>query len=70
MLDPVLLLLALLGTADAAARNERLATAPALAAKIDALVEHHWRENEVKPSPPADDATFLRRLTLDHPRHT
>ena len=42
-----------------------LADAPALAARIDAFVENHWRESKVKPALPVDDAAFLRRITLD-----
>src|SRR5438128_10494359 len=42
-----------------------LADAPALAARIDAFVEKHWRESKVKPALPVDDAAFLRRITLD-----
>ncbi|HUY35186.1 MAG TPA: DUF1549 domain-containing protein [Pirellulales bacterium] len=36
-----------------------------VAAKIDEFVERHWRSIGVRPADPADDATFLRRLTLD-----
>lgn len=36
-----------------------------LADAIDAHVEAAWRENDVAPAPPADDAEFLRRVTLD-----
>src|SRR5262245_35279327 len=37
----------------------------ALAAKIDELIEAHWKENKVKPAKPAEDAVFLRRVYLD-----
>ncbi len=45
--------------------GERFAAAPLLASQIDALAEKHWQANEVKVAALADDATFLRRLTLD-----
>lgn len=32
---------------------------------IDALIEDAWKEAKVKPSPPASDAEFLRRVYLD-----
>jgi hypothetical protein len=34
-------------------------------ARIDGLVAQHWQAENVKPVGPADDAVFLRRLTLD-----
>ena len=51
----------------AAARAE---TAPggaveAVTAKLDALFEQSWREAGVRPAEAADDARFLRRVTLD-----
>jgi hypothetical protein len=36
-----------------------------LAMKIDAALAEGWRQAGVKPAPLADDATFLRRVTLD-----
>ncbi len=39
--------------------------ARALAAKIDQYVAARWAEAKVQPAPPADDAEFLRRVTLD-----
>jgi hypothetical protein len=39
--------------------------AQALAAKIDQYVAARWAEAKVQPAPPADDAEFLRRVTLD-----
>lgn len=36
-----------------------------IAAKIDEITGQHWRDKGVTPSPLADDATFLRRVTLD-----
>jgi hypothetical protein len=44
------------GLQDAATRLDR---------RIDALVDTHWRANHVAPAPPADDATFMRRVMLD-----
>lgn len=34
-------------------------------AKIDGFLESHWSSNEVEPAARSDDATFLRRVTLD-----
>src|SRR5207244_7617843 len=46
-----------------------LAAAPpdpvALSAKIDKHISEGWKANEVTPAPAADDAEFLRRVTLD-----
>src|SRR5262245_13064361 len=39
--------------------------AQVLAARIDHYVRAGWKENIVKPAPPADDAAFLRRVWLD-----
>ena len=36
-----------------------------MAARIDSLLEAAWKENGVKPAPPAADAEFLRRAWLD-----
>lgn len=36
-----------------------------LARRIDALIEESLREQSVEPGPLCDDATFVRRLTLD-----
>ncbi len=36
-----------------------------VAAKIDGFLESHWSANQVQPAQAADDATFLRRATLD-----
>lgn len=41
------------------------ATVAALAAKIDRHLDAFWAKNKIKPSDPADDAEFLRRVTLD-----
>jgi hypothetical protein len=64
MLPPFLLLLALPNPAELA-RADRFADAPKIAAKIDDFLAKHWQANGIKPAAPADDATFLRRLTLD-----
>jgi hypothetical protein len=60
MLPSVLLLLALPN-----AEPDRLADAPKVAAKIDEYFARHWQDEGIKPAGLADDATFLRRLTLD-----
>jgi hypothetical protein len=39
--------------------------AQSLADKIDKVVAERWAKEGVKPSPAADDAEFLRRLSLD-----
>jgi hypothetical protein len=33
--------------------------------RVDRLLAKQWRQLRIEPSPPADDATFLRRATLD-----
>ncbi len=45
--------------------SQAIRDAQALAAKIDQLIEAGWQENEAKPSQPAEDAEFLRRVFLD-----
>jgi hypothetical protein len=40
-------------------------SAEQLADRIDELLEARWREKEIQPAPLADDAEFLRRLSLD-----
>jgi len=58
---------ALAGSATAAgpdaARSAR--DARALADTIDRLLAEKWAEARLAPAPPADDATFLRRVSLD-----
>ena len=39
--------------------------ARALADTIDRLLAEKWAEAKLAPAPPADDATFLRRVSLD-----
>src|SRR5262245_21383397 len=40
-------------------------SAIALSARIDRHISARWRKEGVKPSAPADDATFYRRVHLD-----
>jgi hypothetical protein len=61
---PLLLALALPDAAELAP-PDRLAEAPRLAGKIDEFLARHWQANGIRPAAPADDATFLRRVTLD-----
>jgi hypothetical protein len=65
MVSSLLLLLALPATPAAEPSPDRFAGIPALSARIDARVERHWQESNVRPSALTDDSTFLRRLTLD-----
>ncbi len=62
-----LLLLALVGQAEAAAPAKPNAgtSAHALAQRIDALIEQSRSSKDVTPAPLADDAEFLRRAYLD-----
>lgn len=48
-----------------AAANEKPVPAPQVAAKIDGFLESHWSAHKIQPAQRADDATFLRRVTLD-----
>src|SRR6266545_3626673 len=41
------------------------AAADALAARIDKHLEVFWAKNKIRPTDPADDAEFLRRIYLD-----
>jgi hypothetical protein len=61
---PSLLLMMALPSADPA-RPDRLADAPKIAAQIDEQLSKHWQAKGIKTAALADDATFLRRLTLD-----
>jgi len=36
-----------------------------LSARIDELLKQHWTKSNVEPAPAADDAEFLRRISLD-----
>jgi hypothetical protein len=49
------------GTASAA----ETPTPSQTAAKIDGFLESYWSANRIQPAARTDDATFLRRLTLD-----
>jgi hypothetical protein len=42
-----------------------LLTPQQAAATIDGFLESHWHANQIQPAAVTDDATFLRRLTLD-----
>src|SRR4051812_20739681 len=48
-----------------AAAREGPAAAQELPAAIDARVAEKWQAVGAGPAPPADDAEFLRRVTLD-----
>jgi hypothetical protein len=48
-----------------ARQTETDRAAAALAAKIDERFAKRWKDREVQPAPPADDAEFLRRVYLD-----
>ncbi len=52
------------GNPGAAPRDSR-SDAKALAQTIDRLIVASWEGNNVKPAPPADDSTYLRRLHID-----
>ena len=45
--------------------DEKPVPARQVAAKIDGFLESHWSVYGIQPTNPADDATFLRRVTLD-----
>lgn len=68
---PRLASLLLLAAAAAAALAPRPApaapppTALEVAREVDALLERAWKEAGVAPAPPSDEATLLRRLSLD-----
>lgn len=46
-------------------KKDVVLTAKELAKRIDAHVQARWQDEQIKPAPLADDAEFLRRLTLD-----
>src|SRR5262249_2393595 len=52
-------------TAGSGARADVAEDAAALAATIDRLIAARWDADQRPPPPPADDAEFLRRVTLD-----
>src|SRR5262249_45873711 len=39
--------------------------APSPSAQIEAITAKHWQANHITAAPLADDATFIRRITLD-----
>jgi hypothetical protein len=49
----------------AAATAQAASNPQAEAAKIDAILAADWEKHKLQPNPPADDATFLRRIYLD-----
>jgi Protein of unknown function (DUF1553)/Protein of unknown function (DUF1549) len=55
------------GTSLPAASPEPASTqdVKAVAAKIDEMLANSWRQHAVRPAPAADDAEFLRRVSLD-----
>ncbi|HMF11268.1 MAG TPA: DUF1549 domain-containing protein [Gemmataceae bacterium] len=65
MIFPFLLAVSFSELGRSATNEARFTAAPVLAAKIDALMERHWRENNITPATSCDDAAFLRRITLD-----
>jgi hypothetical protein len=58
-------LVVLVTAAVAAKANENSTPAIQVAAKIDGFLESHWSANKVQSARSSDDATFLRRVTLD-----
>jgi hypothetical protein len=62
----VLLVVAICASIPVAAHaEEKSVPARQVAAKIDGFLESHWSTHGIQPAAPADDATFLRRVTLD-----
>ena len=53
------------GSKPAPSASASTADVRALAATIDRLIAAGWETARTQPAPPADDAEFLRRLTLD-----
>ncbi|MCA9069845.1 MAG: DUF1549 domain-containing protein [Planctomycetaceae bacterium] len=45
--------------------DEKLVPVQQVTAKIDGFLESHWSAHKIQPAKPADDAMFLRRVTLD-----
>lgn len=62
---PSLALLMFVGLQETVVRDARFAAATNVAKRVDALTADYWRQNKVQPAPRCDDATFLRRITLD-----
>src|SRR5262245_12369319 len=67
IVGPAVLCLALApaGAGAGAPKKGAVLDAAALAARIDAHVAAKWKEAQVVPAARADDAEFLRRLSLD-----
>jgi hypothetical protein len=65
MLSSLTFLFLLPSTPQVLANTSRWVTVPQVTARIDALTSKHWQANQIQPAPLADDATFLRRVTLD-----
>ncbi len=59
------LLLGAWANADDTSSLSKSASPSEVSAQVDAIFEATWRDAGVQPAPPADDATFLRRATLD-----
>ncbi len=59
----VLGLAAAIGPSAAAAAPAR--SPAALSDRIDQVLSRYWAEHDIEPSPPANDAEFLRRVSLD-----
>lgn len=51
--------------ANACSAADALTSTDHVSAKIDGFIESHWSLQELQPANPSDDATFLRRITLD-----
>ena len=64
---PALVLTGLLFASPQKANSEPAAVLDeqALAARIDQLIDERLAKEKVPPAPPADDAEFFRRLSLD-----
>src|SRR5436190_336675 len=61
----VLLLAWDIGSADAGPPNGKARSPRAVAAEIDRLIQQKLTETKIPSSPGADDAEFIRRLSLD-----
>lgn len=53
------------GSTKSASEDSRADSPAAVAAEIDAIFDKVWSASSITPAAPADDATFLRRITLD-----
>jgi hypothetical protein len=62
---PLLLVALLTDPASPWVNEARFAGVRSIAAKIDGFVEQQWRIDKATPAALCDDATFLRRVTLD-----